>query len=60
MPTYIVPYGYLQLGQICDATGRRREAKKHYRAAVKAADDFTGLRNSAKGYLKEPYVAPED
>jgi len=60
MPTYVVPYGRLQLGQICDATDRRREAKAHYRRAIDAANGFTGLRNAAKGYLKEPYVPPED
>ena len=59
MPTYVVPYGRMQLGQICDVTDRRREAKANYRRAIDAAKDFAGLREMSKGYLKEPYVPPE-
>jgi tetratricopeptide (TPR) repeat protein len=60
LPAYVVPYGRLQLGQICDVTGRRSEARQHYRAAVEAAGEFDWLRNTARGYLKHPYAEAED
>jgi TolA-binding protein len=55
-PSYVAPYGRLVLGQICDLTDRRREAKDHYRLAKESAGGYDGVRRAAKHFLKSPYT----
>jgi tetratricopeptide (TPR) repeat protein len=54
-PTYIVPYANLLLGQICDVTGRREQAKGFYRRAREAAGGDLWITRRADEYLKNAY-----
>jgi tetratricopeptide (TPR) repeat protein len=55
LPTYVVPYGRLRLGQICDLTDRRREARTYYRLARESAAGYEQVEHTAKRYLKKRY-----
>lgn len=55
-PTFAVPFVQLRLGQICDLTDRRTEAKKHYRLARDSAGDYEGYVRAAEYYLDKQYT----
>ena len=59
LPSYVLPYGRLMLGQICDLTDRRHEAKAFYRQAEESAGGYDGVRRAAEHFLKNPYTRGE-
>ena len=58
-PDFVLPWATLQLGQVCDATNRRREAKALYRRAREIAGDYDGIAGYAGHLLDNAYSPPE-
>jgi hypothetical protein len=55
MPKFIAPFTALRLGQICDLTDRRGEAKRHYTRARDLAGDYDRYVSAAEFLLKNRY-----
>ena len=55
MPTFAAPFTHIRLGQICDLTNRRREAKQHYRTARDTAGHYERFVTFAEHFLKNRY-----
>jgi len=55
MPTFAVSFTEIRLGQICDLTDRRSEAKKHYRKARDTAGPYKRFARAAEHFLKNRY-----
>jgi len=55
-PTFAVSFTQIRLGQICDLTDRRSDAKKHYRMARDTAGPYESYARAAKHFLKNRYT----
>ena len=55
MPTFAVPFTHIRLGQICDLTNRRSEAKQHYRTTRDTAGHYKRFVTFAERFLKNRY-----
>ena len=54
-PTFAVSFTQIRLGQICDLTDRRSDAKKHYRKARDTAGPYKRYARAAEHFLKNRY-----
>jgi tetratricopeptide (TPR) repeat protein len=55
-PTFMVSFTQIRLGQICDLTDRRKDAKKHYRVARDTAGLYKNYARAAEYFLKNRYT----